>query len=145
MTVTVPAPGRPAPDAAGAGRPRRRCAAERADGAPCRGFVVAGSLFCQWHDPDRRADREERAARTRAERARERRAWAASGWLGDPLGPAGLETPAQRRAFAASVVRATRDGRLEPDAARATLEGLRLLDALTRRRRRKGGRPWPCP
>jgi hypothetical protein len=121
-----------------------RCLGETAGGRPCTAFRLKGSLFCRHHDPDARAgDDEARAERARQReqerdaRAAERRAeaWAAR-----------LETPAQRRAFAASVVRATRDGDLEPDAARATLEGLRLLDALTqRRRRRRGGRPWPCP
>jgi hypothetical protein len=105
-----------------------RCAGGRADGTPCTAFRLRGSLFCQWHDPDRRAreeaEREEQGRRREAERtaratAREREAWAC-----------GLETPAQLAAFVALVTRAAWDRRIAPDDARVCLEGARLLAEL---------------
>jgi hypothetical protein len=115
--------GVPVPEA---GAPR--CAGETAGGAPCTAFRLKGSLFCQWHDPDRRAaeeaDRAERAreqdaARAARAAARREEAWAAR-----------LETPAQLRAFVAAVARAVWERRLGPEDAQACLEGARLLAGL---------------
>jgi hypothetical protein len=112
-----------------------RCAGERADGTPCTAFRLRGSLFCQWHDPDRRAVEEaERAERARsraaawAERAtaREREAWAGR-----------LETPEQLAAFIAQVTRGVWNNRLDADQAQACLEGARLLAELFRAGRRE--------
>ena len=42
---------------------QKRCKARRPDGQPCRAPALAGTDYCYWHDPHRRAARRDAARR----------------------------------------------------------------------------------